>query len=132
MKKRQSGFTLIELMIVVAIIGILASVALPAYQTYTKKAKFTEVILATSAAKSAMEIAFQTGVTDTDDLDSGANGILAVTASGYVTSVGITDGVITATGTADVDSVTYTLTASVSNNTLQWATGGTCVAAGLC
>ncbi|MGB2118450.1 MAG: pilin [Porticoccaceae bacterium] len=132
MKKAQSGFTLIELMIVVAIIGILASVALPAYNTYTKKAKFSEVILATSAPKAAMEVAVQTGVSDEDDLDSGSNGILALGASGYVTGVAIEDGVITATGTADVDSVTYTLTASISNNQIQWATGGTCVAAGLC
>ena len=132
MKKRQSGFTLIELMIVVAIIGILASVALPAYQTYTKKAKFTEVVLATSAAKSAMEIAVQTGITDTDDLDAASNGILAIGASGYVTSVGIADDVITATGTADVDSVTYTLTATIANNQIQWASGGTCVGVGLC
>jgi type IV pilus assembly protein PilA len=79
-----------------------------------------------------MEVAVQTGVSDEDDLDSGSNGILALGASGYVTGVAIEDGVITATGTADVDSVTYTLTASISNNQIQWATGGTCVAAGLC
>jgi len=130
--KKQSGFTLIELMIVVAIIGILAAVALPAYQTYTKKAKFTEVVLATSAAKAAMEIAVQTGVTDIADLDSGSNGILALGASGVVTSVTIADGVITATGTADVDSRTYTLTAGIANNQIQWTAGGTCVANGLC
>ncbi|MGL5326449.1 MAG: pilin, partial [Aeromonas sp.] len=59
--KKQSGFTLIELMIVVAIVAILAAVALPAYQTYTKKAKFTEVITATGAAKTAIEICSQAG-----------------------------------------------------------------------
>ena len=130
--RKQSGFTLIELMIVVAIIGILAAVALPAYQTYTKKAKFTEVVLATSAAKAAMEIAVQTGVTDILDLDSGTNGILAIGSSGVVDGVAIADGVITATGTADVDSRTYTLTAAISNNQIQWTAGGTCVANGLC
>ncbi|MGL4467874.1 MAG: prepilin-type N-terminal cleavage/methylation domain-containing protein, partial [Plesiomonas shigelloides] len=58
--KKQSGFTLIELMIVVAIVAILAAVALPAYQTYTKKAKFTEVVSAVGPFKTAIEICAQT------------------------------------------------------------------------
>ena len=60
MKTIQKGFTLIELMIVVAIIGILAAVALPAYQDYTKRAKLTEVILASSACRTSITEMFQT------------------------------------------------------------------------
>ncbi|SES85559.1 type IV pilus assembly protein PilA [Nitrosomonas marina] len=61
MHKTQQGFTLIELMIVVAIIGILAAIAVPAYQNYTLKARYTEVINATAPYKTAVEVCFQTG-----------------------------------------------------------------------
>jgi type IV pilus assembly protein PilA len=60
MKRVQQGFTLIELMIVVAIIGILAAVALPAYQDYTKKARMSEVILAASACRTTITEVIQT------------------------------------------------------------------------
>ncbi|MGN5184223.1 pilin [Aeromonas veronii] len=59
--KKQSGFTLIELMIVVAIVAILAAVALPAYQNYTKKAKMTELVTATGALKTQIEVCVQSG-----------------------------------------------------------------------
>jgi type IV pilus assembly protein PilA len=59
MQKMQKGFTLIELMIVVAIIGILAAVALPAYQDYTKRAKITEVILAASSCRTSVTESYQ-------------------------------------------------------------------------
>ncbi len=152
MKKAQQGFTLIELMIVVAIIGILASIAIPAYQTYTAKAKFTEVVLATSGVKAAMDVCAQT-IGGTNPLQSGAgfcdNDTTVVAAvgqanlaqSGYVGGVTLTSGnIITATagGTLGTPSFpnaeTYTLTGTYDPTTgaVAWTAGGTCQGVGYC
>lgn len=137
-KQAQQGFTLIELMIVVAIIGILAAVALPAYQTYSQRATFSEVVLASSPYKTGFEVAAQTGrITALAGTDAGGNGIPAAqtVASGDVASAGMTDGIITVTGVAASfggTAYTYILTPTSVTAPIQWTATGTCVAAGLC
>jgi type IV pilus assembly protein PilA len=134
-KKVQKGFTLIELMIVVAIIGILAAVALPAYQTYTQRARFSEVVLATTPYKSAIEVGLQTGRVPlaVTDLAFGTYGIPAAPAAtvnlASVTVSGV--GAITATGTAAAGGATY-ITAPTLAIPVVWTVTGTCLNLGLC
>ena len=96
--RAQKGFTLIELMIVVAIIGILAAIALPAYQDYTARAQVTEAIAATSPIRLAVSEFVQTqGTWPTSDEESGVSGF---DATQFVSAVGFAQPTITATMSA--------------------------------
>jgi len=131
MRKVQQGFTLIELMIVVAIIGILAAIALPAYTDYTGKAQLSEGITLTGGVKTAVAEAYnQTGALT--GLDGGTNGLPANVASGagkYADSITTTAGVIVvtmkATGlSACAQGKTVTLTptpGAATTDPLKWA-----------
>ena len=143
MQKMQKGFTLIELMIVVAIIGILAAIAIPAYSDYTRKARFTEVVNATAPFKTAVEECAQDG----SCITAGAITGIAVGAGGFpalptaypanVTSLAVSAaGQITGTASANggLNGETYIITPTYNGagNSVTWVTTGTCLTTGLC
>ncbi len=98
MKKLQQGFTLIELMIVVAIIGILAAIAIPAYQDYTIRAQVSEGMSLASAAKTAVAETFlNTGTAPANRTSAGMSANATDTEGKYVASVDIANGGITIT-----------------------------------
>ena len=129
-KKYLSGFSLIELMIVVTIIGVLAALAIPSYQDYVKRARFAEVLAATAPFKTAIALALQQGA-EPAELHNGSHGIPAkFSTTKNVASIQVENGVITATATPIINSVTLVLSPNKDGSV--WSMSGTCVKAGLC
>jgi type IV pilus assembly protein PilA len=141
MKTMQKGFTLIELMIVVAIIGILAAVALPAYQDYTIRAKMSEVILGMSACRTSITEVYQSGPATAPLANGWGCEISATQATKYVAGISTSvNGVVTATvqnispsvNTSVVtlmpmstSSLTATMSAGASQSLYGWRCGAT-------
>ena len=130
MTKKLQGFSLIELMIVVTIISILSIIAIPTYQTYTQRARFTEVLTAVEPFKVAMTLALQAG-TSTSQLALGTHGIpSSPTPTKNLASIDIQDGKIIATASELANHTTYILTPNEDGS--QWTVGGTCLEKGWC
>ena len=132
MRKKQTGFTLIELMIVIAIVGILASFSLPTYQIYTTKARFSEVVTVAESIKLMQSECLQSNAGVLVSCDTyGKLGIDEPRATGNLSNVTITaeSAVITATAESAAGGFTYVLTPpepSATASTYMYAKSGTC------
>ncbi len=120
-RRWQRGFTLIELMIVIAIVAILATIAIPSYQSYTKKAAMTELIQASAPYKTEVDLChFDLG--DVKDCSNGKHGIQPVLKNkGRIESVVVVNGVITVKGKDNLKGISYTLTPPKKGE-IKWTT----------
>ena len=139
MQRAQSGFTLIELMIVVAIIGILAAVALPAYQDYTKKGRFAEVQGLAEALKKDVAMCGSDNTANPGTFTGCTNGAFGIppapTATTNTATLTVQNGVITGTATAVADNITTILTPAFQANgsgVIEWTNSGSCIGKGWC
>ena len=139
MKRAQQGFTLIELMIVVAIIGILAAVALPAYQRYINRAAYSEVIAQANPVKTAMSTCLdvQGDITQCDSIAELGISVPAATAAFNTLTVTAATGAITMTPNAykgilatDTCVLTPTINAGPPVSITRWTYSGACETAG--
>ena len=130
----QKGFTLIELMIVVAIIGILAAVALPAYQDYTTKAKFSSIPTEISSVKLAITECMSTNAGNAASCDDitklGIGALPPASANHGAITITATTAAINATATAAAGGSTYILapTMAVGDSVVTWTQSGSCMA----
>ena len=123
-RQLQQGFTLIELMIVVAIIGILAAVALPAYQDYTKRAKMTEIVLAAGACRSAISEVVQSAPTSLPAANSWGCNEGGSAPSKYVAGITTSAAGVITVASQNIPGVTTGITLTPCSN----ADTGACVA----
>ena len=134
MRNMQKGFTLIELMIEVAIIGILAAIAIPQYQDYITRAKWQDNIARIHSFKTAVAECLQnnggtmTGICDTNANVTSATGAVFPGVGGNLSALTYTGGVFTLTGTAAVSNCVLAVTPTVSTTSVTWAftNSGTC------
>lgn len=138
---KPKGYTLVEMLITLAIIGLLASIAIPQYNLYLNRAKFSEVILASSVYKNTIETAFTTGnYKNLREFDGGKLGIPInnspqILPQKHIANSSVNNGVIYIESSISLNgsNITYILTPTINaDNTLSWKTSGSCIDAGLC